>query len=84
MLPQKAQARTLKMKGEEKHSMVMRKRETHRERDARNAPVNALVIITTVEELDLLKGLLAGIITRQIRMHSQKQIERCCSWKQVR
>lgn len=51
------------------------------ERDDRNTPVNALVIITTVEELDLLKGLLAGIITGQIRMHSQKQIERGRSWK---
>lgn len=77
--------RTLEMRGGETFCGNERARESKWlravERDDRNTPVNALVIITTVEELDLLKGLLAGIITGQIRMHSQKQIERGRSWK---
>lgn len=83
----KSTSKNAENEGEEKHSVVMRERmrvsERAVERDARNTPVNSLVIITAIEELDLLKGLLAGIITGQVRMHSQKQIERCRSWNKA-
>lgn len=42
-------------------------------------PVNASVVVVAVEELDLLKGLLAGVVTGQVRVHTKKQVECCCS-----
>lgn len=38
-------------------------------------PVNAFVVVSAVEELDFFKGLLTGVVTGQIGMHAQKQIE---------
>lgn len=40
-------------------------------------PVNASVVVVPIEELDLLKGLLAWIVTGQVRVHAKKQVERC-------
>lgn len=44
-------------------------------------PVNASVVVVAIEELDLLKGLLAGVVTGQIRVHAKKQVERCRPWE---
>lgn len=43
-------------------------------------PVDASVVVMPVEELDLLKGLLAGVITGQIRVHAKKQVECRRAW----
>lgn len=43
-------------------------------------PVNASVVVVAIEELDLFKRLLAGVVTGQVRVHAKKQVERCCSW----
>lgn len=44
-------------------------------------PVNALVIIVSVKELDLLKSLRAGVVTAQVRVHPQEQVEGCRPFK---
>lgn len=44
-------------------------------------PVNASVVVVPVEELDLLKGLLAGVVTGQVRVHAKKQVERSRPWE---
>lgn len=44
-------------------------------------PVNASVVVVPIEELDLLKGLLAGVVTGQVRVHAKKQVERCRPWE---
>lgn len=40
-------------------------------------PVYASVVVVSIEELDLFKSLLTGIVTGQIRMHAKKQVQ-CC------
>ena len=44
-------------------------------------PVNASVVVVPIEELDLLKGLLAWIVTGQVRVHAKKQVESCRPWE---
>ncbi len=44
-------------------------------------PVNAPVVVVPIEELDLLKGLLAGVVTGQVRVHAEKQVEGCRPWE---
>ena len=44
-------------------------------------PVDASVVVVPIEELDLLKRLLAGVITGQVRVHAEKQVERRRPWK---
>lgn len=41
-------------------------------------PVYASVVVVPIEELDLFKSLLTGIVTGQIRMHAKKQVQCCC------
>lgn len=38
-------------------------------------PVDASVVVVPIEELDLLKGLLAGVVTGQVWVHAEKQVE---------
>ena len=45
-------------------------------------PVDASVVVVPIEELDLLKGLLTGVVTGQIRVHAKKQVECCCAWEE--
>lgn len=42
-------------------------------------PVDASVVVVAVEELDLLEGLLAGVVTGQVGVHAEEQVERCRS-----
>lgn len=42
-------------------------------------PVDAPVVVVPVEELDLLERLLAGVVTGQVRVHAEKQIQCCCT-----
>ncbi len=42
------------------------------------------MVVSAVEELDLFKGLLAGVVTGQIGMHAQEQIESSSSWTDTR
>lgn len=44
-------------------------------------PVNASVVVVPIEELDLLKGLLAGVVTGQVRVHAKEQVQRGCPWE---
>lgn len=44
-------------------------------------PVNASVVVVPIEELDLLKGLLAGVVTGQVRVHAKKQVQRSRPWE---
>ena len=44
-------------------------------------PVDASVVVVTIEELDLLKGLLAGVVAGQVRVHAKKQVECSCPWE---
>ena len=44
-------------------------------------PVDASVVVVSIEELDLLKGLLAGVVTGQVGVHAKKQVEGCCPWE---
>lgn len=44
-------------------------------------PVDASVVVVPIEELDLLKRLLAGVITGQVGVHAEKQVERCRPWE---
>ena len=47
------------------------------------SPVDPPVVVVSVKELDLLKGLLAGVVTGQVWMHAQEQVERCGPWGQT-
>ena len=40
-----------------------------------HTPVDSSVVVVTVEELDLLEGLLAGVVAGQVRVHTQEEIE---------
>lgn len=44
-------------------------------------PVDASVVVVPIEELDLLKGLLAGVVTGQVRVHAKEQVERRRPWE---
>lgn len=46
-----------------------------------HSPVDALVVVAPIEELDLLEGLLAGVVAGQVRVHSQEEIESCSAWR---
>lgn len=39
------------------------------------------MVVVSIEELDLLKGLLVGVVAGQVRVHAQKQIEGCRTWE---
>ena len=41
-----------------------------------HSPVDPPVVVVSVKELDLLEGLLAGVVTGQVWMHTQEQVER--------
>lgn len=38
-------------------------------------PVDAFVIVVTIKKLDLLKGLGAGVVAAEVRVHAQEQVE---------
>lgn len=40
-----------------------------------HSPVDAFVIVVAVKKLDLLKGLGAGVVAAEVRVHAQEQIE---------
>lgn len=43
-------------------------------------PVDASVVVVSVEELDLLERLLARVVTGQVRVHTEEQVQCCCTW----
>lgn len=45
------------------------------------SPVDASVVVVSVEELDLLERLLAGVVTGQVRVHTEEQVQCCCTWE---
>lgn len=45
------------------------------------SPVDASVVVVAIEELDLLKGLLAGVVTGQVWVHAKKQVECRRTWE---
>lgn len=42
-------------------------------------PINASVVVVAIEELDLLKSLLTGVVAGQVRVHAKEQVERRCA-----
>ena len=48
------------------------------------SPVDPPVVVVSVEELDLLEGLLAGVVTGQVWMHAQEEVEGRGPWRRRR
>lgn len=43
------------------------------------SPVYSSVVVVPIKELDLLKGLFAGIVADEVRVQAQEQIQGGCS-----
>lgn len=43
-------------------------------------PVYSFVVVVPIEELNLLKGLFAGIVSDEVRVQAQEQIQSSCPW----
>lgn len=43
--------------------------------DRGHLPVDAFVIVVAIKKLDLLKGLGAGVVAAEVRVHAQEQVE---------
>lgn len=44
-------------------------------------PVDAFVIVVAIKKLDLLKGLGAGVVAAEVRVHAQEQVEGCGAYE---